>query len=141
MVRLLALFLLFWIAAATDHGPHKPTTTLFQYVPPCLCLLRILSVCISPPCHVYVPFVCMSRREYVPSVCISFRVYVPSFVCPLSVIMYMSRHVYVPPCVQFTVSTDQRCLFHHVYVLCVIIRDKGREGRFGRLFLAVKSTA
>ena len=266
MIRLLALFLLFWLAAATDHGPHKPTTALFQYVPPCLCLLRIifmslrvsvppcmslrvcpsmyipfvcmslrvyippwvyvppcvgpsmcmsplyhvyvspcicpseclslgvyvpsvscecpsvsilpnicpsmcmspqcvcpvrvmymsfrvcvfpyvcfsgcmslqlyvLSVCISPPCHVYVPFVCMSRRVYVPSVCISFHVYVPSFVCALSVIMHMSRRVYVPPCVHFTVSTDQRCVFHHVYVLSVIIRDKRREGRFGRLFV------
>ncbi len=31
LIRPLALFLLFWLGSACDHGPHKPTTTLFHY--------------------------------------------------------------------------------------------------------------
>ena len=32
-IRLLALFLLFWLGSATGHRPHTPTTIPFQYVP------------------------------------------------------------------------------------------------------------
>ena len=30
LIRLLALFLLFWLGSASDHRPHTPTTTLFH---------------------------------------------------------------------------------------------------------------
>ena len=31
VLRLLALFLLFWLGIASDHSAHTPTTTLFHY--------------------------------------------------------------------------------------------------------------
>ena len=35
-IRLLTLFLLFWLGSATDHRSHTPTTTLFQYASGCV---------------------------------------------------------------------------------------------------------
>ncbi len=31
LIRPLALFLLFWLGSASDHRPHTPITTIFQY--------------------------------------------------------------------------------------------------------------
>lgn len=36
LIRLLALFLVSWLGSASDHRPHTPTTTIFQYTSNCL---------------------------------------------------------------------------------------------------------